>query len=150
MLFATKLPLSSLIEFCRVLRHNLGAGLTLLHVFRQQAERGPLPVRPIASRISQDLEQGESLQVALKRERAAFPHMFVALATVGEQTGSMPDVFAELEKYFLMQQRLRRQFFSQIAWPLFQFFAALMVIALMLFVLAIFNSPLAPLGTGKT
>src|SRR5207245_174095 len=143
-------PLSSLIEFCRVLRHNLGAGLTLLHVFRQQAERGPLAVRPIASRISQDLEQGESLEVALKRERAAFPHMFVALATVGEQTGSMPDVFAELEKYFLMQQRLRRQFFSQIAWPLFQFFAALMVIALMLFVLAIFNSPLAPLGTGYT
>src|SRR5207245_8395598 len=92
MLFATKLPLSSLIEFCRVLRHNLGAGLTLLHVFRQQAERGPLPVRPIASRISQDLEQGESLQVALKRERAAFPPIFVALATVGEQTGCLPDI----------------------------------------------------------
>jgi type IV pilus assembly protein PilC len=150
MLFATKLPLSSLIEFCRALRHNLGAGLTLLHVCRQQAERGPLPVRPVASRISQDLEQGESLEVALKRERAAFPHMFVALATVGEQTGSMPDVFAELEKYFLMQQRLRRQFFSQIAWPLFQLLMAPIVVSLMLLVLAIFDSPLAPLGSGYT
>ncbi|HLJ95601.1 MAG TPA: type II secretion system F family protein [Gemmataceae bacterium] len=146
MLFATKLPLSSLIEFCRVLRHNLGAGLTLLHVFRQQAERGPRPVRPIADRISQDLEQGESLEVALKREQAAFPHMFVAMATVGEQTGCMPDVFAELEKYFVLQQKLRRQFFSQIAWPLLQFFAAPFVIALMLFVLAIFDSPMTPLG----
>src|SRR5947208_11560364 len=107
MAFSSKLSLSSLIEFCRILRHNLGAGLTLQHVFRQQAERGPLPVRPVASRISEDLEQGDSLEAALKRERAAFPHIFVALATVGEQTGSMPDVFAELEKYFLLQQRLR-------------------------------------------
>ncbi len=148
MRFATKLPLPSLIEFCRALRHNLGAGLTLLHVCRQQAERGPLPIRPIASRMSLELEQGESLQVALKHERAAFPHIFVALATVGEQTGSLPDVFGELEKYFLMQQRLRRQFFSQIAWPLFQFLAAPFVVALMLFVLAIFNSPLTPLGSG--
>jgi type IV pilus assembly protein PilC len=146
MLFATQIPLSSLIEFCRVLRHNLGAGLTLLHVFRQQAERGPMAVRPVASRMLQDLEHGDSLEVALKRERAFFPHVFVALVTVGEQTGSMPDVFGELEKYFLMQQRLRRQFFSQIAWPLFQFLMAPLVIALMLFVLAIFDSPVTPFG----
>lgn len=150
MIFTTQLPLWSLIEFCRVLRHNLGAGLTLRHVFRQQAERGPRPVRPVASRISEELEQGESLEVALKRERAAFPHMFVALATVGEQTGSMPDVFGELEKYFLLQQRLQRQFFSQIAWPLLQFLAAPFVVALMLLALAIFNSPLAPLGPSYT
>jgi len=150
MLFAKQLPLSNLIEICRVLRHNLGAGLSLRHVFRQQAERGPLPVRPIATRISAELEQGESLEAALKRERAAFPPMFVSLVTVGEQTGCMPDVFGELEKYFLLQQRLRRQFFTQIAWPLLEFFAALFVIALMLFVLAVFNSPLAPLGPGYT
>ena len=139
MFFARQLPLSNLIEFCRVLRHNLGAGLTLEHVFRQQADRGPLSVRPVAGRIWAELEQGGSLEAALKRERAAFPPMFVSLVTVGEQTGCMPDVFGELEKYFLMQQRLRRQLFTQIAWPLMQFFAAPFVVAGMLFLLFIFN-----------
>jgi type IV pilus assembly protein PilC len=154
MLFATQLPLSSLIEFCRVLRHNLAAGLTLPRVIRQQAERGPLPVRPVASRIAAELEQGESLEVALKRERAAFPPMFIALVTVGEKTGCMPDVFGELEKYFLLQQRLQRQFFSQVAWPLLQFFAAPFVIAMMIYVLAVLTpsgtKPFDPLGLGYT
>ncbi len=35
-MFSSRLPLSSLIELCRVLRHYLGAGLTLRDVFRQQ------------------------------------------------------------------------------------------------------------------
>ena len=155
MLFSSQLPLSTLIESCRALRHNLEAGLTLRHVFRQQAERGPLPIRPIADRIALELEQGESLEAALKPERAAFPHMFTALVTVGEQTGSLPDVLGELEKYFLLQQRLRRQFLIQIAWPLLQFFAAPFVLALMIFVLAMLgsasgNQPYDPLGLGYT
>jgi type IV pilus assembly protein PilC len=152
MFFATQLPLPSLIEFCRVLRHNLSAGLTLPHVFRQQAERGPRPVRPVADRIAQELEQGESLESALKLEKAAFPGLFIALVNVGEQTGSLPDVFGELEKYFLMQQRLRRQFVSQIAWPLLQFFAAPLVIAMMIYLLAVLSpsgaTPFDPLGFG--
>jgi type IV pilus assembly protein PilC len=150
MLLTSQLPLSSLIEFCRVLRHNLGAGLTLRHVFRQQAERGPPPVRTVAGRICADLEQGDSLEEALKRERAFFPPIFVALATVGEKSGSLPDVFAELEKYFVLQHRLRRQLISQTAWPIFQLLAAPLILALMIYVLAIFNSPLDPLGLGYT
>ena len=154
MLFGTQLPLPSLIELCRVLRHNLGAGLTLRHVFRQQAERGPLPVRPIANRITHELEHGESLESAVKLEKAAFPGLFTALVNVGEQTGSLPDIFGELEKYFLMQQRLRRQFFSQIAWPLLQFFAAPLVIAMMIYLLAVLSpsgtQPFDPLGFGYT
>jgi type II secretory pathway component PulF len=149
MLFSSQLPLSSLIEFCRILRHNLGAGLTLVHVFRQQAVKGPPPVRPVAGRILQQLERGESLEAALEQERAAFPPMFVSLATVGEQTGCLPEIFTELEKFFLLQQRLRRQFVTQIAWPAIQFFLAPFVIAGMLFLLAIFGDggkSLAPLG----
>ena len=90
MLFGTQLPLPSLIELCRVLRHNLGAGLTLRHVFRQQAERGPLPVRPIANRITHELEHGESLESALKLEKAAFPGLFTALVNVGSRRALCP------------------------------------------------------------
>jgi type IV pilus assembly protein PilC len=146
----TRLPLSSLIELCRVMRHNLSAGLTLRHVFNQQASRGPVGVRPIATRVSQQLQEGESLQDALEHEKAHFPPLFTSLVTVGEQSGSLPEVFEELERYFALQLRLKRQFIQQITWPVMQFVMAPFVIAGMIFILGMFGSNFDPLGFGLT
>ena len=144
------LPLSALVELCRSLRHYLGAGLSLVDVFRQQAKRGPSAVRPVAESIARDLEQGHALERALKKHKAAFPPLFLALASVGEESGGMPEVFAELEKYFRLQQQLRRQFWGQITWPLIQFVIGTFVLAGMIFILGLFNSPFDPLGLGLT
>jgi type IV pilus assembly protein PilC len=67
----------------------------------------------------------------------------------------MPEIFGELEQYFLMQQRLRRQFWMLSAWPLLQFFAAIFVIAGLLWILGLIGSmhnskALDPLGLGLT
>jgi type IV pilus assembly protein PilC len=143
-----RLPLSALADLCRALRHYLGAGLTLRDVFRQQARKGAAPVRPVAERISAGLEAGDDLEELLKKETAAFPPLFVALATVGEQTGMLPEVFRELEKYFQLQERLRKQFLSQIAWPAFQFFAAIFVIAGLIWILGLLGGAYDPIGLG--
>src|SRR4051812_39054023 len=119
-MFSSELPLAALVQLCRVLRHSLDAGIGLRDVFRQQATRGPAAVRPVAERLSAQLERGESFEAALERERAAFPPLFVALAVVGEQTGHLPEVFGELEKYYLLQQKLRREFRSRSFLPLMQ------------------------------
>jgi type IV pilus assembly protein PilC len=124
MLFSSRLSLSNVIELCRVLRHSLGAGLTLRDVFRGQAKRGLEGVRPVAARINAVLEQGGGLDEALKQEAAAFPPLFTALAGVGEQTGMLPEVFTELEKYFVRQRELRRTFVMRTAWPAIVFFLA--------------------------
>jgi type IV pilus assembly protein PilC len=145
MLFSRRLPLPALIEFTRVLRHNLAAGISLRRVFQQQAERGPPPVRPVAQRISHDLEQGKSLEKALKKEKAAFPPLFIALVTVGEESGNVPEILGDVEKYFLLQQRLWREFFSQIAWPMVIAIVAPFIIAGMLWILSILGSGFNPL-----
>src|SRR5437868_6293417 len=137
MLLSSRLPLPTLIEFSRTVRHSLGAGLGIVPVFRQQAQRGNMRVRPIAGRISEELEKGESLESALKAERHYFPPMFVSMAIVGEQTGNLPEVMAELEKYFALQLKLRRQFMGQIAWPVIQYLAAGLVLILMILLLSI-------------
>jgi type II secretory pathway component PulF len=134
-MFSSRLPLSSLIELCRVLRHYLGAGLMLRDVFRKQAEKGDANVRPVAQRISQALERGEDLEKALKQESNVFPPLWVAMTVVGEQTGMLPEVFTELEKYYLRQQQLRRQFLSQITWPVVQFVLAVLTLALLIIIL---------------
>jgi type IV pilus assembly protein PilC len=154
MLFSSQLPLTSLIELCRSMKHNLGAGLTLVDVFRQQSRRGPGPVRPVAERIYEDLKEGDSLEDALEREKAAFPPLFLSMAGVGEQTGTLPEVFTELERYFVLQHRLRQQFLVLSFWPVLQLIAAIFVIAGMIFLLAILtpsgNAPFDPLGLGLT
>jgi type IV pilus assembly protein PilC len=150
MQFATRVRLSSLIELCRVMRHNLSAGLTLRHVFNQQATRGPVGVRPIADRVSQKLQEGESLQDALEEEKAYFPPLFTSLVTVGEQSGALPEIFEELERYFALQLRLKRQFVQQITWPMIQFIIAPFIMAGMIFILGLFNSKFDPLGFGLT
>jgi type IV pilus assembly protein PilC len=129
MLLFGRLPVASLIELCRVLRHSLSAGIMLRTVFEKQAKKGSAPLRPIAERIAEGLAQGDTLEVCLDRDKKAFPPMFLALATVGEQTGNMPEIFAALEKYYIVQQRFWRQFWAQATYPILQYFAAIFVIA---------------------
>jgi type IV pilus assembly protein PilC len=131
------LPLRNLIELCRVLRHNLGAGLTLRDVFRQQADRGAAAVRPLAQRIRTSIEAGDSLQIALERERAFFPPLFLSMAVVGEKTGNLPEIFGELEKYYSLQLKLRRQLISQSMLPAIQLALAFLVIAFLILVLGL-------------
>lgn len=133
----SRLPLSDLIELCRALHHYLGAGLTLRDVFQHQARKGRPALRPVAARICTALAAGDDLEQALKQERNAFPPLFVALASVGEQTGMLPEVCRELEHYFVLQQSLRRQFLGLIAWPAFQLVAAIFVVTGLIWVLGV-------------
>jgi type IV pilus assembly protein PilC len=152
---ASVLSTSCLAELCRALRHSLGAGLALPDVFRKQAERGPAPLRPVARQIADELERGSSLEAALQQQSASFPPLFLTLAAVGEQSGHLPELFGELEKYFRNQQELRRRFLSQIAGPGLQFIAAVCIIAFLLWALGFIaqmhhSRPIDPLGLGLT
>src|SRR2546429_10004960 len=90
----SRLPLSALVDLCRTLRHNLGAGLSLVDVFRQQAKRGPAALRPLADAIARDLGKGHDLEYALDKHRTAFPPLFVEMAVAGEQSGGLPEGLA--------------------------------------------------------
>ena len=148
MLFSTSFPLDALSRFCRMVRHGLAAGLSLVDVFRQQAERGPVSMRPTLSRIYDRLKSGDSLEDALAADGEKLPDLFRSMAVVGEQTGHMPEVFHELEKYYELQWRLRKQFIADITWPVIQGMMAVVVITLLLLVLGWIGSGLNPFGVG--
>jgi type IV pilus assembly protein PilC len=150
---SSRLSLSDVIELCRSLRHYLGAGLSLVDAFRHQAKSGAARVRPVAGRIAAALEQGESLEDALKREQAVLPSLFLSLARVGEHTGMLAEVFGEMEKYFLRQRKLWRHFIAISAWPLIQFVLAVFVLAGLILIMGVLadvrgGEPLDPLGLG--
>lgn len=155
MLFSRTYSLSGLVTWCRSLQQGIGVGLPLPRIFTQLATRGPSGMRSTAERIRVRLEQGDSLETALRSEAPGFPDLFVDLAGVGEQTGHLPEVFHELEQYYELQLKMRRQFRAGIIWPMFQFTAAIFVIGFLIWILGFIGEmtnspPLDPTGLGLT
>jgi type IV pilus assembly protein PilC len=136
-MFGRALSTQNLIDLCRVLRHNLSAGLTLQKVFRQQASGAAGAVRPLAGRVLQAIEQGESLFDALEGEKDLLPPLFRAMVKVGEQTGHLPEIFQALEQHYLLEQKLRRQIMRQTLGTIIQFVLAVFVIAGLIFILGV-------------
>jgi type IV pilus assembly protein PilC len=152
MLLFTAVPLADLVRLCRLARHGLQAGLSAVDVFRQQGERGPPSLRPTIAAVGERLAAGEGLEDALKAEGGRLPPLFVTMVAVGEQSGNLPEAFAELERYYDLQWSLRRQFLADIFWPVLQFAMAIGVIALMLLILGLIapagTTPMDPIGLG--
>lgn len=131
-----RLSTTALIEFTRSIRFFLTGGMTLRDAMRVLAERGSSrSVRGVASNLSRQLSAGWSLQGALEKQGRKFPPLFLALATVGEETGNLPEVMQDLENYYRTQQLLQRQLRSQMVLPVFQFVAAVCIIAGLIYVL---------------
>jgi type IV pilus assembly protein PilC len=152
-MIAGRQSFDGLAAWCRAIRHGHGAGLTLIRVFEMQARSGPVALREAAGRIARKLEGGDSLEEALAAAGPTLPELFVSLAAVGERSGRIPEVFGQLEEYYGLQAQMRREFRAQIAWPVFQFVAAVLVIALTIFILGLLatdDSPTAPIGFGLT
>jgi type IV pilus assembly protein PilC len=119
------------------MRYSLASGLMLRDVMELLAVKGTPVVRPVAASIATELKAGWGLQDALDKHENAFPPLFRSLAAVGEESGSLPEVLHELERYYLLQQKLRRDFISQITWPVLQLFAAILVIAGLILILGL-------------
>jgi type IV pilus assembly protein PilC len=136
-MFSRQLALPDLIDLCRVMKHNLSAGLSLQRVMKQQGDRGRPAFRPIASRISEAIDKGSSFSAALDAERDSFPVLFLALARLGETTGHLPEVFAEMERYYELELQLRRQFRSATILPIVQFVFAVLIIAAVIFIVGV-------------
>jgi type II secretory pathway component PulF len=145
-MFSRRIPLADLIDLCRILRHQLGAGLSILQVFRKQGENGRRSYRAIAARISDQVQAGNSLSCAIDDEKDAFPLLFRALVKLGDATGHNPEIFGELERYYQLELQLRRQFRSQTFGPILQFAFAVAIITGLIFFLGVI-SPQKPLLT---
>ena len=82
-----------------------------------------------------DIKSGSTFTEALESHGVYFPDLFVDMASVAEQTGSLPEVLLSLSEHYENNLRLRKDFLSQITWPVIQLTAAVLIIALMIYVL---------------
>ena len=104
-------------------------------------------------RIQKSIAKGSSLADSLNDEGDLYPALFRDLVNVGELTGSAPDVFASLAKYYEARVEQVREFRSQLAWPMVNIIAAICIIGFLIFIMGILpampdGKPLDVLGLG--
>ena len=144
MLFSSsKCPLPALVMWCRTLHHSLGAGLSPVRIFKQQAKSGPRALRDVAATVAEKLGEGESMEDAFAEYQNRFPPLFLELVAVGEQTGRLEDTFRELEAYYESTLSIQRNFRAQMAYPAIQFVAAILIISGLIWILGMLA------GSGK-
>ncbi len=146
-MFARRLPPAALVALCRSLRHQLGVGLPIARVLRQEAERGPRSVRALAGRLLAAVEAGQGLGEAIAREADVLPPLFVAMAQLGDETGHFPEILGELERYYQLETQLRRRLRSQSFLPVAQFVLAVLIVAGLIFILGVLAGTGRPLLT---
>jgi len=98
-----------------------------------------------AQRMQKAIAGGSSLAESIGNEGELYPPLFRDLVNVGELTGTAPDIFASLAKYYEARVQQAREFRAQIAWPVIQLVAAIGIIGLLIFILGI----LPPQANGK-
>jgi type IV pilus assembly protein PilC len=153
-LFNPRVRTKSLVIICRSLATMLESGIPVGKAFelagRKSADRH---ASRIMLEMATDLRRGLDVTEAMRAQGHAFPESMIDLVGVGEQTGALPDILKSLAHHFDNTIRLRRSFYSAIAWPAFQLVAAICVIGLLLFILGMIadargGKPIDILGLG--
>lgn len=135
-MFNPRIRTKSLVIVCRSLAVMLESGIPIGKSFELAGRKSADPhCSRIMLEIATDLRKGLDVTEAMRDQGQAFPDAMIDLVGVGEQTGSLPDILKSLAGHFDNQIRLRRTFFSAIAWPGFQMVAAILIIGLLLYIL---------------
>ena len=138
MFFSPRMSAKPLAFLCRRLATALMAGIDVRTVWAREAQhaRGRAARQHLAA-ISRAVNQGESLAAALAATGDFFPLLFREMAEVGEQSGHLGEVFAQLAEHYENQVHLRRNFLAAIAWPMLQLAIALAVVGFLIWITGI-------------
>jgi len=108
------------IFFCRQMFTLLKAGVPIMQALRglRETTQNQALARVIGSLID-GLDAGLDLTSAVKRHAEVFPPVFVSLISVGENTGSLPEAFAQLADYFDREKDTRDRIKQAVRYPIF-------------------------------
>jgi type IV pilus assembly protein PilC len=114
----------------------LHSGVNVLKSFQVAgAQSLDLKLQRASKGIVDDIRRGKQVAEAMRSQGTAFPDLMIDLIDVGEQTGSLPEVLLALAEHYDNLVRLRRTFLGAIAWPAFQLFAAIFIVAGLILIL---------------
>lgn len=154
-MFGLRISLKTLAVLCRSLGTMLHSGVPLLRALETVSRKtGDMKCRKTLADVRVQVSAGFDLAAAMRQQRGYYPDLTCDMIEVAEHTGMLPEVLESLAGHYENIVRLRRMFLGIITWPAIQLFAAIMIVALMIFVLGIIGEgrggPIDMLGWGLT
>ena len=135
-MFSSRIRLNSLALVCRSLATMLHAGVAIDRAVSVAADKaGDARCREALAEVNTAIRRGSQVSEALREQGEAFPELMIDLVDVGEQTGTLPEVLRSLSAHYENLLRLKRNFRQQIAWPMFQLVAAILIIAVVIWIM---------------
>ena len=106
-------------------------------VWAREADRARGPLRRHLLTISHAINRGESLADALAPTGDFFPTLFREMIAVGEQTGHLDAVLAQLADHYQNQLDMRRIFLAAITWPMVQLGIAVVIVGFLIWIMGV-------------
>jgi type IV pilus assembly protein PilC len=132
------LRLTTLAHVCRSLSTLLESGVDVRQSFKLAANKTTdETARDALQDVARQIASGSDIAAALKAQAPAFPDLMIDMIEMSESSGALPEVLSHLAEHYENNLRLRREFVSSIAWPLFQLVAAVLIIALLIVIFGV-------------
>jgi type II secretory pathway component PulF len=153
MLLQPKLSNKSLAEMCHRLAIETDTGIDIRRTWQRETDITRGRLQPYIASIRDAVARGDTLSDALASTGSVFPPLFLEMARVGEQTGTLAKVFSRLESHYRRQVRAERIFLGAIAWPMFELAFAILIVGALIWILGVIaqrnnGKPIDILGFG--
>jgi len=122
-----RLSLKRLSHFCEQLATMLRAGIPLRQALTTAQRQSRGGIRDLCQRLGDSIEDGSTFAEALEREGRRFPVLMRRMVLVGEQVGRLDQVLERMAEYYAFLRQVRLQLISRIAWPLFEYWFAVLL-----------------------
>lgn len=152
MLFHPQLSNKGLADLCHRLAIEIESGIDIRRTWQRETDIARGRIRPLFAQIRDGVARGDELADALAKT-GMFPPLFLEMARVGEQTGTLGKVFTRLESHYRRQVRAERIFLGAIAWPMFELIFAILIVGGLIWILGVIaqrnnGQPIDILGFG--
>jgi MSHA biogenesis protein MshG len=139
-LLAPKIEIDDLMMFSRQMASLMKAGVVINKAARGLAQSTRnMSLQKVLFDIERTLNGGQTLTNALSRHRKVFNDLYVSMVSVGENTGRIDLVFAQLASYLGREKETRRSVTSALRYPMFVLLAiSVAMVILNIFVIPVF------------
>ena len=124
----------NVILFTQTMHSLLKSSLTLQDALRVSAEIASSNAdKQFCIELLKHVSEGNKLSSLLKKYKTQFPPLYIALIKIGEDTGTLTEVFERLSEYLRSKKAMKQKISQSLAYPLFVLFMAIAVIMLIIF-----------------
>lgn len=132
MLLAPRLSSKALADLSHRLALETDSGIDIRRTWKREAESARGAAGDAFGQVRNAVARGESLSLALAATGGLFPPLFLEMVHVGEQTGTLGEVFRRLAQHYEHQYRRQRMLLAAVAWPMIELGMAVLVIGLLI------------------